>query len=69
MCDALKELFSEELKEADNNGRTEGIQTGIQQGKREMILAFLKAGAEINMIKEATGLNEEQIEEIRREIE
>lgn len=69
MCDALKELFAEELKEADNNGRTEGIQTGIQQGKREMILAFLKAGAEINIIKEATGLNEEQIEEIRREIE
>ena len=69
MCDALKELFSEELKEADNNGRTEGIQTGIQQGKREMILAFLKAGAEINIIKEATGLNEEQIDEIRREIE
>ena len=69
MCDALKELFAEELKEADNNGRTEGIQTGIQQGKREMILAFLKAGAKINMIKEATGLNEEQIEEIRREIE
>ena len=69
MCDALKELFAEELKEADNNGRTEGIQTGIQQGKREMILAFLKASAEINMIKEATGLNEEQIEEIRREIE
>ena len=73
MCDALKELFAEELKEADSKGRTEriqtGIQTGIQQGKREMILAFLKAGAEINMIKEATGLNEEQIEEIRREIE
>lgn len=65
MCDALKELFAEELKEADNNGRTEGI----QQGKREMIIAFLKAGTEINIIKEATGLNEEQIEEIRREIE
>ena len=42
MCDALKELFEEELKEADSKGRTEGI----QQGKREMILAFLKAGAE-----------------------
>ena len=61
MCDALKELFAEELKEADNNGRTEG--------KREMILAFLKAGAEIKMIREATGLSEEEIEKIRREIE
>ena len=64
MCDALKELFAEELKEADSNGRTEGI----QQGKREMILAFLKAGAENKIIKEASGLSEEQIEEIRREI-
>ena len=60
MCDALKELFAEELKEADRNGRTEG--------KREMILAFLKAGAENKIIKEASGLSEEQIEEIRREI-
>ena len=64
MCDALKELFEEELKEADSKGRTEGI----QQGKREMILAFLKAGAENKIIKEASGLSEEQIEEIRREI-
>ena len=33
-----------------------------------MILALLKAGAEIKIIKEASGLSEEQIEEIRREI-
>ena len=39
MCDALNELFAEELKEADNKGRTEG--------RREMIFAFLKAGADI----------------------
>ena len=68
MCDALKELFAEELKEADSKGRIEGMQVGIQQGKREMILALLKAGVEIKIIKEASGLSEEQIEEIRREI-
>ena len=34
-----------------------------------MIIAFLKAGAEIKMIREATGLSEEEIEKIRREIE
>ena len=61
MCDALKELFAEELKEADRNGRTEG--------KREMILALLKADVKIEIIKEASGLSEEQIEEIRRGIE
>ena len=32
------------------------------------MLAFLKAGAEIKITKEASGLSEEQIEEIRREI-
>lgn len=64
MCDALKELFAEELKEADSRGRTEGI----EQGKREMILAFLKAGAGSDIIKEASGLKEEQIEAIRREM-
>ena len=61
MCDALNELFAEELKEADNKGRTEG--------RRGMIFAFLKAGADIKMIKEASGLNEEEIESIRREME
>ena len=68
MCDALKELFAEELKEADSRGRTEGIEQGIVRGKREMILAFLKPGAGIDIIKEASGLNEEQIEAIRREM-
>ena len=65
MCDALNELFAEELKEADSRGRTEGL----KQGKREMIFAFLKAGADIKMIKEASGLNEDEIEAIRREME
>ena len=65
MCDALNELFAEELKEADSRGRAEGL----RQGKHEMIFAFLKAGADIKMIKEASGLNEEEIESIRREME
>ena len=65
MCDALNELFAEELKEADSRGRTEGM----KQGKREMIFAFLKAGVDIKTIKEASGLNEGEIELIRREME
>lgn len=70
MCDALKELFSEELEEANSRGKTEGMRQGMkrgkQQGKQEMILAFLEAGADIQMIKKASGLSEEQIETIRR---
>ena len=73
MCDALNELFAEELREAESRGRTEGMKQemkqGVKQGKREMIFAFLKAGADIKMIKEASGLNEEEIELIRREME
>ena len=62
MCDALNELFAEELKEADLKGRTEGM----RQGREEMILAFLNAGGDLDVIKAASGLNDEQIEEIRR---
>ena len=36
--------------------------------KREMIFAFLKAGAEIRVIKEASGLSEEEIEKLRKEM-
>lgn len=64
MCDALKELFAEELKEADSRGRTEGR----TEGQREMVRAFLKAGADLNMIREASGFSEEQIERIRKDI-
>ncbi len=37
MCDALKELFADELKEADARGRAEGMQHGIERGKIEGI--------------------------------
>lgn len=33
-----------------------------------MIFAFLKAGAEIRVIKEASGLSEEEIEKLRKEM-
>ena len=32
MCEALRELFAEELKEADSRGRSEGMRQGRQQG-------------------------------------
>ena len=58
MCDALNELFADELKEADLKGHA--------RGREEMILAFLNAGGDLDVIKAASGLNDEQIEEIRR---
>ncbi len=43
-----------------------GEQRGRKQEQRRLILGLLKAGAEINLIKEASGLSEEEIEEIRK---
>lgn len=34
-----------------------------------MLLAFLKAGVELRVIKEASGLSEEEIEKLRKEIQ
>lgn len=53
MCTAL-----EKLKEK-----------GREEGRREMLLAFLKAGVELRVIKEASGLSEEEIEKLRKEIQ
>ena len=41
---------------------------GREEGKREMIFAFLKAGAEFRVIKEASGLSDEEIEKLRKEM-
>ena len=60
MCTAL-----EKLKES---GREEGRTEGRAEGKREMILAFLKAGADTRVIKEASGLSEKEIEKLREEM-
>nr|WP_294492809.1 3-isopropylmalate dehydrogenase [uncultured Mediterraneibacter sp.] len=37
MCDALKELFAEELEEADSRGRAEGLSQGLNQGLNQGI--------------------------------
>ena len=52
------------MEERDRLIRAEGR----AEGKREMIFAFLKAGAEIRVIKEASGLSEEEIEKLRKEM-
>lgn len=39
---------------------------GEKRAERRLILGLLQAGAEISLIKEASGLSEEEIEEIRK---
>ena len=43
-----------------------GEERGEKRAERRLILGLLKAGAEISLIKEASGLSEEEIEEIRK---
>ena len=42
---------------------------GEKKAERRLILGLLKAGAEISLIKEASGLSEEEIEEISKKSE
>lgn len=70
MCDALKELFADELKEADARGRAEGVQYGIERGKIEgirlakQILSLHEQGNTEEQIAEICGLSAEQVREI-----
>ena len=70
MCDALKELFADELKEADARGRAEGVQYGIERGKIEGIrlakqfLSLHEQGNTEDQIAEKCGLSAEQVREI-----
>ena len=81
MCTALERLEErgreagriEGREEGRKEGRAEGIAEGREEGraegKREILFALLKSGAEIKLLKEVTGLSEEEIKTLRKEIE
>ena len=46
-----------------------GEERGEERAERRLILGLLQAGAEISLIKEASGLSEEEIEEISKKSE
>ena len=47
MCEALNELFAEELKEADLRGRKEGHKEGLREGHKEGIEQGEKSGIKL----------------------
>lgn len=61
MCDALNELFAEELKEADAHGRLAGKQQGGIEMCRKLGLSYDET---LSQIKEEYQLTEEQAKEI-----
>ena len=65
-----KELHEErlrksELKEANENGRSEGIKEGIQQNRRETALKLLKKNIDLNIISECTGLSLDELKMLK----
>ncbi len=69
-----KELHEErlrksELREANENGRSEGIKEGIQQGKKEKAketaLKLLQKNIDLNIISECTGLSFEELQKLK----
>ncbi len=70
MCDALNELFAEELKEADERGRAAGMERGIEQGMErglkiaKQVFRLSGSGASETEIAEQCGITVEQVREI-----
>ena len=60
MCTALERL--------EERGREAGRIEGRAEGIREILFALLKAGAEVRLLKEVSGLSEEEIVALRKEI-
>ena len=58
MCTALDKLEEQRREEGRIEGRIEG--------REEIVAAFLKAGMDLEKIKAASGMDDEQLEEIRR---
>ena len=65
MCTALERL-EERGREASRI--EEGRKKGKAEGKREILFALLKAGAEIKLLKEVSGLSEAEIAALCKEI-
>ena len=68
MCTALERLEERGREAGRIEGREEGRKEGIAEGKREILFALLKAGAEVRLLKEVSGLSEKEIVALRKEI-
>ncbi len=70
MCEALKELFADELKESEENGMRQGMESGLRQGLQnglelaKNILKLFKAGVSPEEIAEECGISVEQVREM-----
>ena len=73
MCDALNELFAEELKEADERGRAAGMESGLKAGKEsgrtegiqlaKQVFRLSRSGVSESEIARQCGITVEQVKE------
>lgn len=59
-------VWDDTLEEEHERGRTEGREEGLQQGKAQVALSLLREGVDIDLIARTTGLNREDIEQLRQ---
>ena len=62
MCDALKELFAEELKEADEKGVEKGMAKGMELAKR--VFTLNAQGLSAEEIAQKCGITKERVEKL-----
>lgn len=69
----IKQCIKEGTEQGMRQGMRQGIEQGIEQGIRQGILETVKRMAKMNLkdefIKKATGVNENEIEKIKEELE
>ena len=68
MCDALRELFADELKEAQESGeirgRSAGKAEGRMQGLREAAINLANMGIDISIIAQAVNMKETEVKSL-----
>lgn len=66
MCEALRELFADELKESEEKGMESGLKQGLQNGLElaKNILKLFKAGVSPEEIAQECGVSVEQVREM-----
>ena len=67
--EGLQKGRQEGRHEGRHEGRQEGLQKGRQEGQLGTIENFLRAGIEWSVIKEATGIDQEAFQALRRRLE
>lgn len=65
--EGIKEGMKEGMKEGRKEGMKEGINEGIKEGKQITALNLLNLGVDIDIIKNATGLTNEEINNLKNE--